>query len=305
MHLRTLALGLAALLGLAAARPAAASETLYAIGDGGASLLRFQSDSPGNITRVGTFGGAATFLDGLDYRASTGQLVGYLDSTDSIYYVDSNTGSLTLASTSSVPTNTFNLGIDFNPQVVTNGVLGDRLRIVTESQQNLRVNLANGATINDGTLTYAANDVNANSPATLIVEAAYTNNDTDINTPTKLYYIDHGLDILATTTAPNDGILTTVGSLGVDTGDLVGFEIFTSGGTNTAYAILNPDNTPGLYRIDLNTGAATSLGVLGTGFGNIYGLAAVPEPSSLLLSGLGAAVLAGVALRRRRANRAA
>lgn len=303
MHVRPFLAALLLPVLLAASPSARGSAVLYAIADGGASLIRFNSANPSAVTVVGSFGGATTFLDGIDFRPSTGELYGYLDSTDSFYRIDLNTAGLTLVSTSSTPTNTFNLGIDFNPQVVAGGVLTDRLRIVTESQQNLRANIETGATVNDGTLTYAVGDVNENSPATRIIDAAYTNNDTNINTPTSLYYIDQGLDILATTSAPNSGILNTVGSLGVDTNSLVGFDILTAGGVNSAYALLTVGGTPGLYSIDLGTGGATLLGELPTDLGNIYGLAAtaaaVPEPSTLALGGI--AALGGlVAARRRR-----
>lgn len=292
MRLRDLFLTAAA---AALVAPGAGAATAYAIGDGGASLLRFETDNPGAVTRVGSFGGDASFLDGIDFRPADGRLYGYLDSTDSIYTVDLETAAVSFVSTSTAPTNTFVLGIDFNP-------VPDRLRIVTESQQNLRVNVDTGAAIVDGTLTYAAGDPNAGSLATLIVEAAYTNSDTNPATGTQLYYIDYGLDILVTTSAPNGGVLNTVGSLGVDTSELVGFDIFTFGGVNTAYAVLNVGGSPGFYSIDLATGAATSIGSLDPGLGPIYGLSVVvPEPSTLALVAVGGLAGLVVARRRRRA----
>jgi hypothetical protein len=301
MSLRKLAPVLIALLTLSAARPSSAAPVLYAIGDGGATLLRFRADDPSRVTSV-AFSGAATFLDGLDFRPGTGQLYGYLDSTSSVYTVDLQTGVLTLASTLTAPTNTFTLGIDFNP-------VPDRLRIVTESNQNLRANVDTGDTTVDGDLAYAVGDVNEDA-FVRVTEAAYTNSfGPSPRTPppgTQLYYIDSGLDILATTAAPNDGILNTVGSLGVDTDEFVGFDIFSTGDTNTAYALLNGGGRPSLYTIDLVTGAATLVGALGpgAGSGNAYGLSAapVPEPTTLLMGATG--VLAGLcALRHRRNTR--
>ena len=300
MTTRNLAAVLLALIGLSVGRPSAAAPVLYAIGDGGASLLSFRADNPSQVTSI-ALNGDSMFLDGLDFRPSTGQLYGYLDSTSSLYTVDVKTGAVTFVSTLTTPTNTFTLGIDFNP-------VPDRLRIVTESNQNLRVNVETGATTVDGDLVYATGDVNENS-FVRVTEAAYTTScPPSPRTPppgTQLYYIDYGLDILATTSAPNDGILTTVGSLGVDTDEFVGFDIFFDGGTNTAYALLNGGGSPSLYTIDLGTGAATLIGALGpgAGTGNVFGLtaAAVPEPTTLALAAMGGL---GLLVHRRRRKRA-
>lgn len=55
-----------------------------------------------------------------------------------------------------------------------------------------------------------------------------------------LYVIDSSLDILAIQDPPNDGVLNTVGSLGVDTNNRTAFDITPSG---EAFA-LAPSDTP-------------------------------------------------------------
>jgi hypothetical protein len=71
---------------------------------------------------------------------------------------------------------------------------------------------------------------------------------------------------------PNDGVLTTVGPLGVDFGETGGFDIVTEpSGAEEAYAASGAT----LYAIDLNTGAARSLGTIGDGRATIVGLAAI------------------------------
>lgn len=282
-------------LALALTPAVLAQQTVYAIGSGGSTLIRFQSNNPGAVTVVGTFGGDATFLDALDFRPATGQLYGYLDSADAFFTVNLNTGALTRASAAApttAPTNTFQLGLDFNPTI-------DRARLVTDSGQNIVFNPLDGTQAAFSTLTYAIGDANElTSPA--IIDNAYTNNRPGATTSVQ-YAIDYGADVLVTL-ANNAGTLTTVGGLGVNTDVFTGFDIFTSDtGDDTAYAILAPANgTPSFYTINLATGAATLVGAVGASAGTqVYSLAVVPIPAP------GAAVLGLTALltlsgRRRR-----
>src|SRR5262249_60754511 len=79
-------------------------------------------------------------------------------------------------------------------------------------------------------------------------------------------------DVLAPQDPPNDGILTTVGPLGIDFGPLGGFDIVTDAtGKDSGYAASGAT----LYAIDLTTGAARSLGTIGDGRANVVGLAAL------------------------------
>ena len=96
--------------------------------------------------------------------------------------------------------------------------------------------------------------------------------------------------------SPNTGTLITVGSLGVDSGGRVGFDITSD---NRAFASLTVPpgaaNPAGLYTINLNTGAATLIGTIG---GEPVGAiavapATVPEPGTLALLGLGVVSLVG------------
>ena len=63
---------------------------------------------------------------------------------------------------------------------------------------------------------------------------------------------------------PNDGVLNTVGNLGVDADDLVAFDI---GPDNEALAAIRPLGSPfsRLYFIDLPSGRAIDLGRIGKG----------------------------------------
>lgn len=156
-------------------------------------------------------------------------------------------------------------GFDFNPAA-------DRLRLVGNNEQDFRINVDTGEVIVDGDLAFDPADVNAGVNPT-VTAAAYTNSFAG-TTATQLYDIDAELDSLLLQNPPNDGILQTIGDLGIDFDILGGFDIVSGGeGDNTAFAI--SDAT--LYGIDLETGMATNLGMVGMdGEALFQGLTALP-----------------------------
>lgn len=302
-----------AVAAFALAAPAArAQQTAYAIANGGTTLITFNTSNPLAATAVGNFSlnGAATFLDAIDFRPLNGQLYGYLDATDTLYSVNLANASLTAVASGmgASATNTFNLGMDFNPTI-------DRVRVVTDSTQNLVYNPnSSAAPTVTNPLIYPAGDPGANSArGPLIIENAYSNNIALSGLPTTQYAIDYGTDTLVTL-ANNAGTLNTIGSLGVNVNDerpLVGFDIFTSIlGVNTAYAVLDTTigSSPSLYTINLGTGQATSVGAIGGGFNQVYSLAVrpsaagtfIPEPGTFALLGAVAPAAGAFLLRRRR-----
>ncbi|HET6671528.1 MAG TPA: DUF4394 domain-containing protein, partial [Pyrinomonadaceae bacterium] len=114
-------------------------------------------------------------------------------------------------------------------------------------------------------------------------------------TATTLYDIDSTQDTLVIQNPPNSGILNTVGSLGFNTSDLVGFDI--SRVSSTAFASLTAPAaaTSSFFLINLTTGAATLVGTIGGG-ATIRGIAIVPTAlagdlliSEFRLRGLGGA----------------
>jgi len=256
------------------------------------TLVNFDSASPDSASFVQVTGIIGNLL-GIDYRPADGQLYG-LANSNNIYTINAGTGAATFVSTLSVSASSVGVksGLDFNPVV-------DRLRVVGSNDQNFRINVDTGLTLVDGTLAYATGDTNFGVNPNLTA-ASYTNSFLGAPSPTRtteLYNIDFALDTLTEQNPANAGTLTTVGSLGFDFSPRGGFSIFTDNdGVNTGFAATDSE----LYSIDLDTGASTSLGVIG-GSRSFISLAAepVPEPSSVIGS-LAAVTLGGVAVMRRR-----
>ena len=262
--MKTSILTAAVVLAIAASSAAGARDFQLVALDESNTLLRFDSARPGDVTVTKVTGVDGTLI-GIDRRPANGLLYAVSGAND-VYTIDPASGAATSISTLTVA---FDAGsrsdVDFNPQA-------DRLRLVGGNGQNLRVNVDLGAAATDGPLRYAPKDPNAGKrPA--IVAAAYTN--AIANAPaTKLFDIDGDLDVLALQEPPNDGLLTTIGPLGVDFGPLAGFDIVTEHGVDRGFAVSGSV----LYEIDLGTGAARPLGtVAAPGGANLIGLTVIPE----------------------------
>lgn len=267
-------------LGLSAAHTAQA-QTAYGLAGSGTTLVRFDLATPGATTFIGSLSGATTSLNDIDFRVSNGLLYGYSQATNQIVTINTANALTTFVANPSTGASLDFVAVDFNPAA-------DRLRLVSPNRQNLRVNTAGGATIVDGTLTYASGDANANTTP-FISDTAYTNNDNDPATGTTIYYIDSNLHTLVTSANPNGGVLNTVGALGATSNNEGGFDIYTgSNGLNSAYAIMDDGANAGLYSINLGTGAATLRGDINAagsffGFAIVPAATAVPEPGSVAL----------------------
>ena len=131
-----------------------------------------------------------------------------------------------------------------------------------------------------------------------IVGSAYTNSFSGTTTTT-LYGIDSVRDILVTQIPPNAGTLNTVGLLGFDTTDQVGFDIFFLG--NLAFASLTAvGGGSSFFSINLATGAATAIGAIGNGLLiSDIAIQQVPEPATLALLVAGLMGVIAVGKRRR------
>ncbi len=230
-------------------------------------LISFNQNTPSAIITTTPIVGLqpGDQIVGIDFRPRTGQLFA-VSQASFVYTINTMNGMATLvSSTPFTPVlSGMSFGVDFNPTV-------DRLRVVSDATQNLRLNPNNGAVAGvDTNLSYAAGDAGSGVTPRVVGEA-YTNNFSG-STTTSLYGIDSGRDTLVlqgslggTPVSPNTGLLTTVGSLGVDTNDNVGFDITTPDGI--AFASLTPSGSSSsiFYTINLQTGAASPVGMIGSG----------------------------------------
>ena len=232
-----------------------AAATLYSVNTSN-QLVSFNSSAPGTVTTIGTITGLQGGEDvvGIDFRPATGQLYA-LGSTSRLYVINRMTGAATFVGSLSTPLSGVSFGVDFNPTV-------DRLRIVSNTGQNLRVNVDTGMVLVDGVL----------NPGTPNVTGAAYANDFNGAATTTLFDIDSNTDQLFMQNPPNNGTLVLVGALGINVTDVNGFDIAT--GDNAAYAALTVGAATGLYTINTSTGAATLVGLIGNGLTSIRGLAA-------------------------------
>jgi Domain of unknown function (DUF4394) len=254
----------AALCILAVPFAALADPELVALTDQGA-LLVFSVDHPEAASTV-SVRGLGSELVGIDLRPADQRIYGVTKANE-IYAIDAASGEAEEIASLTVPFDGGpRSGIAFNPQA-------DRLRLVSADGQNLRVNVDNGATALDRSLTYPSGDAHGGERPG-VCASAYTNSVRGAAT-TKLFNIDATHDVLAVQDPPNDGVQRTIGPLGVDFGPLAGFAIVTdSSGRDRAYAASGSR----LYAVDLATGAATPLGAIGGGDAVIVSLSARGGP---------------------------
>ena len=266
-------------------------------------LLSFDSATPGTVTATvpvtglntgGNLGGSESLV-AIDYRPSNGQLFGLaVTSSDALtppgtptnfaarlVVIDPATGAATPVGTGFSITG-FNgsdgasgVGFDFNPTV-------DRIRLVTSSGQDLRLNPDTGAiAATDANLAYDPQNFDAfvggTPPAARVAAEAYTLNPRAGGTVTTLYGLDSDLDVLFTQGGPeqdptaNNGQLFVVSKVGFDVTPGSAFDIE----ANTDKAFATSGNT--LYSVNLTTGKTASLGSVS---GSIRGLSVAPPTAA-------------------------
>ncbi|TWO69485.1 DUF4394 domain-containing protein [Caenimonas sedimenti] len=238
-------------------------------------LIKFNAGQPGRILSSKAITGLqpGEQVLGIDYRVAKDMLYA-IGSSGRLYTLDEDTAvAKPVGEPFAVRLEGTEIGFDFNPTV-------DRIRVVSNSGQNLRLHPDTGAVVDsnadtagvqiDGKLAYAAGDAGAGKTPS-VVGAAYSYNKANPRITTN-YALDAASGTLVTqgsregatpAVSPNTGSLFTVGSLRMPF-RTAAFDI--QAVSDVAFAAL--DNGTGSSRwvtIDLNTGMATSLGTVGGG----------------------------------------
>jgi hypothetical protein len=264
--------------------------TIYGLTDAN-QIIRFDSASPTNVTGTVDIQGL-NFTErvvGIDFRPRTGQLFGLAvnnfgsGTQAQVITVNPLTGATTRlggpVTVTAAPGGDF--GFDFNPTV-------DRIRVVNGADENLRFNPNNGARAD------VPPDTDLNPALTTSVDSsAYDRNFDGLlgGAGTTLYAINRTNASLVTqgglnqSPSPNGGQIITVGSLGtpLDANEFVGFDIAVNGAARGGPAFATYDFTPGgglntgFYNLNLATGAASLVGLVGNGNTRVRGIAAVPD----------------------------
>lgn len=266
------------LLASASIAGSAHAATIYGV-DENNNLVSFASSAPGTMLSTVAISGINNSINAIDFRPLNNSL--YALSSDNIIYTINRMSGVATAVSGVLALSGTSFAFDFNPTI-------DRLRIVSNSNENYVFNPNDGSLTNATPVFYAPGDANAGANAD-VTGAAYTTSVFGApGSTTQLYSIDTARDVL-TKQANSAGTLTTVGALGFNLGSRTSFDIL----DGDAFAF----NGSTLYRVNLATGALTSLGKTENALFGIA-IAAVPEPASwlMMIAGFGAV---GFSMRRR------
>ncbi|KMQ59411.1 hypothetical protein ACM46_20135 [Chryseobacterium angstadtii] len=205
-------------------------------------LVSFNANNPKTFASKTAITGipSGEKLMSIDFRPATGELYA-LSNASKLYIINtSNASARTVSTTAFSPAIAGTVAsIDFNPTV-------DRIRLVSNSGQNLRLHPETGAV--------AATDTNISGTATTsITGVAYTNSKAGASS-TVLYDIDAAAGKLFKQDPPNNGTLVEVGNLGATFSGQAAFDIKYD--NSTALLALNEK----LHTLDLNNGKATFIG---------------------------------------------
>jgi hypothetical protein len=221
-------------------------------------LVSFKPLTPGTFesdVAVSGLQGAEAII-GFDFRPANGMLYAVTDA-GRLYTIDTTTGAasgpVTLTANPADTTAPFTalsgtrFGVDFNP-------IDGQLRVQSDTGQNMRIEVDTGVVVTEANL-------NPGTPQ--VVGTAFSNSYVGAVSTTQ-YELDVAAGALVRQIS--NAALTLVGSFG--TGPFMaegGFDI-AGGESGLPLAVLRPTGAPQstVYRVNLATGALTSLGLLGS-----------------------------------------
>ncbi len=219
----------------------------------GNTLDKYSTTNPETIISTATITGLqmGESILGIDFRPKTGQLYA-LGSDSRVYIINPTTGVATFAFSfmttagMTVTLSGTSFGFDFNPQV-------DRLRIISNTGQNLRIVPNNAATGVAGT-TFIDGSINPMGAS--VNGVAYDNNFAGTAT-TELYALDVTTDLLYEIDPPNNGTLIDPLSVGLKLEGEGGFDIAPRNAnvtTDIGLALYEVNKKSTLFVIDVETG---------------------------------------------------
>jgi hypothetical protein len=247
MFARMKVLALASALGASAFAATGAQAAGWIVGlVDGKSIVTIDPTSR-KVTSTVDVKGAGPLL-GIDVRPADGMLYG-VAGDGTIVTVDIKTGQATMKSKMSETLKPgVSASVDFNP-------VADRLRVMGSDGTSLRVNVDDGKAMVDGSHKYKDGDANAGKTPRVIA-GAYTNSWKGTKATT-LYNVDAATGALVTQAPPNDGVLNSVGSIGMPLSGPVAFNIVSTGeDKNDAWLVAGG----ALYSVDLKSGKASMVG---------------------------------------------
>lgn len=250
-------------------------------------LIRFRAAQPRQILQRQRIRGLPTGhqLVGIDFRVARGVLYA-LSQQGQLYTLDTKNATLHPVGSGGIALPTGSFGVDFNPTL-------DHLRVAGPEGINLRLHPDTGQIVDgdpaqpgvqtDSKLHYAPGDAYAGRRPDIAAVAHTYHRPNDQRTTH--YAIDKTLGTLVVqgslegtqpVISPNIGQLHTVAPLGL--GALADASLDISDVSNQALAAVRGISTSAptsLYQIDLATGRASALGIVGEGDA-LLGLAIVP-----------------------------
>jgi Domain of unknown function (DUF4394) len=240
---------------------AARADTIAAlVGD---ATLAHVDTAAKKVTKTVTIAGIAGSVLGVDVRPADGMLYAVI-SDGTVVTIDPMSGKATAKSKLDTMLGAGTAAtIDFNP-------VADRLRIIGSDGTNLRANVDDGKVTKDGQLKFAdADTMKGKTPK--VMAGAYTNAFKGTK-ETALFDVEASGALLKQA-PPNDGILNTVGMLGMS-GEAVAFDIQSDGqGGNQAWAMAGDT----LYKVDLATGKGEMAAKIAGVSGQVRDIAILPK----------------------------